>query len=120
MVVRESLTKEDRTDAADQQVRMAWVEFTEQDAAESARESDEHSFKFPDFAVKVEEAGSNRQTLEGAQGAYSCSVLDPRDDEDYCARLPRIVEVSTASAARPRPSRTAPPRRTPPRRRLPA
>ena len=50
----------------------------------------------------MEEAGSNRQTLEGAQAAYFCSILDARIDEEYFEHRLRIGETHARLDIKPR------------------
>ena len=97
MVAKQSLTDKYGITAADQQVRLSWVQVTDEDleriraAAEFLRpeskdivvEFYDHSVKFPQFMGKLEEAGSNRQTLEGAQEQYFLRLLDGRIDDSY-------------------------------------
>ena len=101
---------------ADHQVRLDWVGLTDEDfalirkageylASEAealAREFYEHSFKFPAFTAKVTEAGSNRQTLEGAQGAYFKDMLAGKADDAHIERALFIGENHTKLDVKPR------------------
>ena len=96
-MAQESLTEKYGVTAADQQLRLSWVQlgdddlelirktadFLGPDARDIVKEFYDHSFQFPQFSSKVSESGSNRATLEGAQEAYLRSLLDARVDNAY-------------------------------------
>jgi glyoxylate utilization-related uncharacterized protein len=62
----------------------------------------DHSFKFPQFVAKVEEAGSNRQTLEGAQEQYFLTLLDGRIDSSYFESRLQISDRHAVLDIKPR------------------
>ncbi len=94
---RVSMTRKYRIDAADLGVRLAWVQFTEEDAErvrsaaevlrpqvdDIVREIYDHSFKFAAFTKKVDVSSSSRARLEQAQRGYLLSLFDCRIDDAY-------------------------------------
>jgi methyl-accepting chemotaxis protein len=113
---QQSLVKKYRIDASDQQTRLAWVQLTESDmqllrkageflepeADAIAREFYDHSFKFPAFVAKIEEAGTTRRALEGAQTGYFRDLLSGRVDQAHCERALFIGENHTRLDVKPR------------------
>lgn len=94
---RVSMTRKYRIDAPDLALRLAWVQFTDEDVArvraageilrpdvdEVVREFYDHSFKFPSFEEKVGHSNSSRTRLEAAQRGYLLSLLECRVDDAY-------------------------------------
>ncbi|WBL36113.1 globin-coupled sensor protein [Tepidiforma flava] len=82
---------------ADQALRLRWLQFTDRDAAlireaaaflrpradDIVRRFYDHSFAFPQFVAKVEEANSTRARLESTQKGYFLKLLEARFDDDY-------------------------------------
>jgi len=97
MVAHQSLTEKYGVTAADQQVRLSWLqidnddlerirnaaEFLRGETGEIVKEFYDHSFKFPQFNEKITESVSNRQTLEDGQEQYFCTLLAGRVDNAY-------------------------------------
>lgn len=94
---RVSMTRKYRIDAPDLALRLAWVQFTDEDVArvraagdilrpdvdEIVREFYDHSFKFPTFVEKVNYSNSSRTRLEAAQRGYLLSLFECRVDDAY-------------------------------------
>lgn len=113
---RQSLLQKYGIDAADLQTRLKWVGFTDEDgeyirraseylmpeAETIARDFYEHSFKFPAFVAKADEAGTNRGRLEGAQAGYFKGVLEGRPDAQSVERALFIGENHTKLDVKPR------------------
>jgi hypothetical protein len=113
---QQSLTQKYKIDAADHQTRVGWVglsdedlelikkaaQFLEPEADAIAREFYDHSFKFPDFVAKVNEAGANRAGLEAAQAGYFRMMLQGRPDMPHMERALAIGENHTRLDVKPR------------------
>ncbi len=100
----------------DREARLQWIQLTSTDvdrirhaapylrprAEEIVRKFYDHSFEFPEFAAKVERAGSNRRRLESTQLDYFLGILDPTFDEAYFARRRAIGEAHARIDVQPR------------------
>ena len=116
MAAQQSLTDKYGIDAADEQVRLSWVQVTDEDleriraageflrpdSQDIVREFYDHSVKFPQFMAKVEEAGSNRKTLEGVQERYYLTLLDARIDNSYFENRLTIGDRHAILGVKPR------------------
>ena len=112
----QSLTQKYGIDAIDHETRLRWVgltdddlqlikasaEYLQPDAEDIAREFYDHSFKFAEFTAKINEAGSNRQTLEGAQKAYFLEMIEGRVDNAHFERALYIGENHARLDVKPR------------------
>ena len=112
----QSLTRKYKIDAGDLRTRLDWVRLTEDDLAliraaapllepeadQLASEFYEHSFKFEGFVQKVDEAGSTRRRLEGAQAGYFRDILTGRADVDHFERALWLGENHTRLDVKPR------------------
>ncbi|GIW17645.1 MAG: hypothetical protein KatS3mg064_0802 [Tepidiforma sp.] len=102
--------------AADQALRLRWLQFTDRDAAlireaasflrpradEIVRRFYDHSFAFPQFVAKVEEANSSRARLESTQKGYFLKLLDARFDDDYFEHRLRVGATHAVLNVEPR------------------
>ncbi len=112
----QSLAAKYRIDASDLRTRLDWVRLAESDleliraaapflepeADELARDFYEHSFRFPGFVEKVEQAGSSRRILEGAQAGYFRDLLSGRADLAHFERALYLGENHTRLDVKPR------------------
>lgn len=113
---RDSLTEKYRIDADDLDTRLKWVAISERDLELIRQSADQlrpeartiveqfydHSFSFPDFAKKITDSGSNRETLEGAQLAYFLELLKGEIDDEYVGRILGVGEVHARLDVKPR------------------
>jgi heam-based aerotactic trancducer len=111
-----TLSQQAGIDAADRQLRLNWLRLDETDLAlvresavhllpiaeELVKEFYDHSFAFPEFRAKVEIAGSNRGTLEGAQLGYFKQILDGNIDDAYVEYRLHIGKVHATLNIEPR------------------
>jgi methyl-accepting chemotaxis protein len=102
--------------AADQALRLRWLQFTDRDAAlireaasflrpradEIVRRFYDHSFAFPQFVAKVEEANSSRARLESTQKGYFLKLLDARFDDEYFEHRLRVGATHAVLNVEPR------------------
>jgi methyl-accepting chemotaxis protein len=111
-----SLAEHLNIDRRDLELRLRWVQFTERDSeliraaavhlrpvsADIAREFYDHSFKFNEFAKKVEDSNSTRARLEKAQEGYFLSLLEGNPDEKYLEGRLHIGKVHAVLQIEPR------------------
>ncbi len=110
----QSLAAKYGIDGADLNTRLSWVQLSDDDLAlirdaavylepeadAISKEFYEHSFKFPAFAAKITESGSNRETLEGAQAGYFRMLLQGKVDQAYMERVLFVGELDPVQARR--------------------
>ncbi len=73
-----------------------------ENAEEIARKFYDHSFSFPAFTAKVQEAGSNRQNLEVAQAQYFKDLFSGAYDMTYAERRLAVGSVHHRLGISPR------------------
>ncbi|GIW13010.1 MAG: hypothetical protein KatS3mg062_0449 [Tepidiforma sp.] len=101
---------------ADRATRLRWLTLTERDAALIREAADflrpraddivrrfyDHSFAFPQFVAKVEEADSSRTRLESTQKGYFLKLLEARFDEEYFEHRLRVGATHAILNVEPR------------------
>ncbi|MFO0564006.1 MAG: protoglobin domain-containing protein, partial [Polyangiaceae bacterium] len=111
-----SLVSKYRIDPADQRTRIEWVRLSEADLAliraaapylepeadAIASEFYEHSYQFPGFVEKADDAGTTRERLEKSQAGYFRDLLRGQIDSEHFERSLWLGENHTRLDVKPR------------------